>query len=176
MRGGNKLKNRIYFEKFLSDDESHYFLDVATNEKVAVMNYGRVFTFEEAKQIYEGMLKINRLHESFGYFKVFLKDTSTYIGLGALVVDDDLLEGELEYMLLPEYWGQGYGNEIAEELLKTAESTKSIVRIEAITDPNNIGSKKILLNNCFVSSRLSENSDNGSIVEIFSKKIVHSIQ
>lgn len=168
------MKSRISFEKFLSDDEFHLFLEVATNEKVAVMNYGSVFTAEEARQIYEGILKINSLHENFGYYKVFQKETGTYIGLGALVVDEDLLEGELEYMLLPKYWGQGYGNEIVEELIKTAESTKSIVRIMAITAPNNISSKKILKNNSFVSSKLSENPDNGSIIEIFYKELNHS--
>lgn len=173
-RWGNKLKSRLSFEKFLSADEFQLFLEVATNEKVAVMNYGSVFTAKEVRQIYEGILKINMLHESFGYFKVFLKETGTYIGLGALVVDEDFLEGEVEYMLLPEYWGQGYGNEIVEELVKRAESTKSIVRIMAITDPNNISSKKILKNNSFVLFKLSENPDNGSVIEIFCKELIHS--
>ncbi|MEG1256214.1 GNAT family N-acetyltransferase [Clostridium sp.] len=165
------MKNRICFEKFLSEDEFHYFLDLATNEKVEVMNYGRVFTLEEAKQIYEGMLKKNRIHESFGFFKVFLQGTNTYIGLGALLVNNDLSEGELEYMLLPEYWGQGYGSEIARELLKKAENTKSIQQIEATIDPNNTGSKKILLNNGFVSCKLYENPEDGSLVEMLSKKM-----
>lgn len=168
------MNSRISFEKFLSEDEFHLFLEVATNEEVAVMNYGSVFTSEQARQIYEGILNINRMHESFGYFKVFLKETNTYIGLGALVVDDALIEGELEYMLLPKYWRQGFGNEIVEELIKKAEATKSIVQIVAITDPNNISSKKILSNNSFVSFKLSENPDNGSVIEIFRKELTHS--
>jgi RimJ/RimL family protein N-acetyltransferase len=106
---------------------------------------------------------------------VFLKGTSTYIGLGALVVNDDVTEGELEYLLLPEYWGQGYGSEIAEELLKIAEAANSIRTIEASIDPNNIGSRKILLNNGFVSCKLYENPDDDSPVEMLSKKIVHTV-
>lgn len=169
------MKSRINFEKFISEDEFHYFLDLATNEEVEVMNYGRVFTLEESELQYKGMLRINRKHERFGYFKVFLKDTNTYIGLGALVVNDDLTKGEVEYLLLPEYWGQGYGSEIVEELLKIAETTKSITRIEASIDPNNIGSRKILLKNGFVSCKLYKNPDDGSPVEMLSKEIVHPL-
>ena len=36
------MQNRIYFKKFLSDDDFQYYLDLVSNEKVMVMNYGRV--------------------------------------------------------------------------------------------------------------------------------------
>lgn len=169
------MESRIRFDKFSSDDEFHYFLDLASNEKVEVMNYGRVFTLEEAKQMYEGMLKQNKMHENFGYFKVFEKTSNIFIGLGALTVNDNLTHGEIEYMLLPEYWNKGFGSEIARELLKKAEETKSILEVTATIDPNNIGSKKILLNNGFVSFKLSQNLDDGSPIEIFNKKIVHHV-
>lgn len=167
-----KLKNRIYFDKFVSEDDFHYFIDLVTNEKVMIMNYGRVFTLEEANQLYKGMLKRNKRHDDFGDFKVFQRDTNTFIGLGTLSINNDFTECELEYMLLPEYWGKGYGSEIAGELIKKAEDTKSIQKITAYIDPNNIGSKKILLNNGFVSCKLYKNPDDGSPVEMFSKEIL----
>lgn len=168
-----KLKSRIRFEKFLSEDDFHYFLDLALNEKVQVMNYGRVFTLEEAKQMYECMLSQNKMHENFGYFKAFEKAANIFIGYGALTVNDDLTEGEIEYMLLPEYWGKGFGSEIAGELLMKAEEVKNILKVTAIIGVNNINSRKILIKNGFVLCRLSENPDDGSQIEIFSKEIVH---
>lgn len=170
--GGMKLKNRIRFEKFISEDDFHYFLDLALNEKVQVMNYGRTFALEEAKQMYECMLSQNKMHESFGYFKVFEKTTNIFIGYGALTVNDDLTEGEIEYMLLPEHWGKGFGSEIAGKLLRKAEEAKSILKVTAIIGVNNISSRKILIKSGFVLCRLSENPDDGSQTEIFSKEIV----
>lgn len=168
------MTNRIYFKKFLSEDDFQYFLDLVSNEKVMVMNYGRVFLLEEAKKCYSRMLESNKNHEDFGSFKVFEKNTSTFMGSGALIVNNDFTEAEIEYMLLPEYWGKGYGSEIVNELLNKAKETKSIHQVTAIIDPNNIASRKILLHNGFVSCKTYK-IDDGSPAEMFSKNIIHSI-
>lgn len=168
------MQNRIYFERFLSDDDFQYYLDLVSNEKVMIMNYGRVFTLEEADLTYKGILKNNKKHEAFGYFKVFEKTTNAFIGLGAMTINNDFTEVEVEYMLLPNYWGRGYGSEIVKELLKKAEKMNSIYKVTAITDPNNLASKKILLNNGFVSCKIFEIND-GSLAEMYSKEIIHSV-
>jgi hypothetical protein len=166
------LKNKIYFEKFLSEGDFEHFLNLVSNEKIMVMNYGRVFTLEEAKKCYKRLLENSNKHECFGSFKVFEVDTNIFIGSGALVISDDFTEAEVEYMLLPEYWGKGYGSEIVRELLKKAEETPSIQQVTGIIDPNNLASKKILLNNGFVSCKIYE-IDDGSPSEMLSKKIIH---
>lgn len=166
------MGNRIYFKKFLSENDFQYFLNLVLNEKVMVMNYGRVFALEEAKKCYKHLLESNKKHEDFGGFKVFEKDTNTFMGSSALIINNDFTEAEIEYMLLPDYWGKGYGSEIVRELLKKAEETTSIQQVTAIIDPNNIASKKILLNNGFVSCKIYE-IDDGSPAEMLSKKIVH---
>ena len=168
------MKNKIYFEKFLSEDDFKYFLNLVSNEKIMVMNYGRVFSLEEAKKCYKRLLQNNKKNEGFGSFKVFEMDTNIFIGLGALEISGDLTEAEVEYMLLPEYWGKGYGSEIVRELIKKAEETPSILQVIGIIDPNNIASKKILLNNGFVSCKKYE-IDDGSPAELLSKKIIHPV-
>lgn len=166
------MNNRIYFEKFLSEDDFQYYLDLVSNEEVMVMNYGRVFTLEESNLTYKGILKNNKNYENFGYFKVFEKDTNVFIGSGAITLNDDFTEAEIEYMLMPDYWGKGYGSEIVRNLLKKAEETKSIHKVIAITDHNNLVSKKILFNNGFVSCKIFE-IDDGSLAEMHSKEIIH---
>lgn len=166
------MQNRIYFEKFLCEDDFQYYLDLVSNEKVMVMNYGRVFTLIESNLIYKRMLKSNKNYEAFGYFKVFEKDTNAFIGSSAITLNNDFTEAEIEYMLMPDYWGKGYGSEIVMNLLKKAEETKSIHKVIAITDPNNLPSKKILFNNGFVSCKIFE-IDDGSLAEVHSKEIIY---
>jgi len=167
-----KLKNRIYFQKFISDDDFQYLLNLVSNEKVMIMNFRRAFQLEEAKKYYKRVLQNNEKHEDFGHFKVFEATTNTFIGMGELSINDNFTEAEIGYLLLPEYWGKGYGSESARELLTKAEETKSIRRVTATTDPNNIASKKILLNSGFVSCKIYK-IDDGSSAEMFSKEIAH---
>ncbi len=99
----------------------------------------------------------NKNHKDFGSFKVFERDTNNFIGLGKLAInEEDLSEAEIGYLLLPEFWGKGYGSEIASLMLEKAEESKTLNRITAIIDPNNLASKKILLNNGFISEKICE--------------------
>lgn len=165
------MESRIYFEKFLSHMDFEYFTTLVFNEEVMLMNYGRVFSLEEAEYIYEWILKTGKEYEKFGAFKVFQRSNNTFIGYGALMPSDGLTKLEIEYMLLPEYWGKGYGSEIVRELLKNIEEIKDIEKIIANVDPHNVRSKKILINSGFTSYEFFENSDDGSIVESFMKII-----
>jgi len=165
------MNNRIYFEKILSQDDFEYFLDLVSNEKVMVMNYGRVFTLEEAKKVYKGLLEKNKIHQDFGQFKIFEVTTNAFIGLGGLIISDDFTEAEVEYLLLPDYWGMGYGSDIVRELLNKAEGMKSIQQVTGIIDPSNIASRKILIKNGFISCKVYE-IDDGSLAEVLSKKII----
>lgn len=164
------MKNEIYLKKFSSEDDFEYFFKLVSNEKIMVMNYGRVFTLEEAKKYYEKVLSINAKHKELGQFKVFEAITHNFIGLGAIVANEEVTEAEIEYLLLPDYWGKGYGSSLAETLISMAEGIKRIKKVTAIADPNNVGSKKILLKNGFVSSKVYE-IDDGSLAEMFHKII-----
>ena len=166
------MNNRIYFEKFISKNDFKYYLDLVSNKEVMAMNYGRVFTIDESILTYKGIMINNKSYEVFGHFKVFEKNTKNFIGLGAITINNDFSEAEIEYMLIPDYWGKGYGSEIVTNLLKKAEETKSIHKVIAITDPNNLVSKKILFNNGFVAGKIFKIED-GSLAEVHSKEIIH---
>jgi len=62
-------------------------------------------------------------------------------------------EAELGFMLEPEFWGMGMGGEIARILLEVARSHPRLNRAWAVIDPENAASRKILLNNGFVSEK-----------------------
>lgn len=164
------MKDMLILEKYASwEDFSAYWM-LVSNEMAMQMNYGRVFTQEEAKYLYEYMLKINQEQAAYGYFKVFLKTTNEYIGLGAAVLNEDDMEAEIEYMLFPEYWGVGYGSGIVDVLLEKIKEPKTIKQVTAIVELNNLASKKILTNHGFFSQKIYETED-GSLAESFIKKL-----
>jgi len=122
------MKSRIYLEKLLPQDfESFYAL--TGNEKVMAMITERPLSKEEALKKFNYFLEDNKLHKSFGSFKVFEVEDSGVLG---------------------------FGNEIAEILLEVAISDLNLTRVYANTDPNNHASRKILINNGFTSEEINE--------------------
>jgi len=144
-------------QKFGYDEDFEDYFSLVANEKVMAMVTERAIPLEEARNDFKLLLCKNEKHEEFGNFKVLETATNNFIGLGKLEINEnDFNEAELGYLLLPEFWGKGYGSEIAEILLNKAEESKSLHRIIAIIDPKNIASKKILLKNNFISEKICE--------------------
>lgn len=149
--------NRIYMQKFGSDKDFEDYFSLVANEKVMAMVTERAIPLEEARNDFKLLLCKNEKHEEFGIFKVLETATNNFIGLGKLEINEnDFSEAELGYLLLPKFWGKGYGSEIAKILLNKAEESKALHRITAIIDPKNIASKKILLKNDFISEKICE--------------------
>lgn len=128
----------------------------------------RSIPYDEAKEKFNHIVKRNERHQIFGTYKIY-NDNREFIGLGSLRLNEDVEDvAELGYMLLPKYWGKGYGSRIAEALIYMAEKTK-VRRLTAIIDPINIRSRKILIKHGFHSEKLCE--INGLPGEILSRQI-----
>ena len=97
------------------------------------------------------------MDKSFGTYKVFKTVNNDFVGLAKLEVKEaNLNEAELGFMILPEFWGQGLGSEIARVLLNKAKMSNKLSRVFAIIDPNNIASRNILIKNKFISDVVRE--------------------
>ena len=150
------MKQRIYLEK-LSPQDFESFYALTGNEKVMAMITERPLSKEEALKKFNYFLENNKLHKSFGSFKVLETGSSKLMGFAKLEIKKEKPEeAELGYMLLPEFWGNGFGNEIAEALLEVATTDPNLTRVYANTDPNNLASRKILINNGFASEEINE--------------------
>jgi RimJ/RimL family protein N-acetyltransferase len=148
------MKRRIYLDKLTSEDFDQYY-ELVGNEKVMAMITERALDEEEAQEKFEHFLRNGELHLEYGTFKIFERKTGKLLGLAKLeILRDRRQEAELGYMLKPDYWGKGFGNEITEVLLETALSDPSLKRVYAISDPQNIASRKILLKNGFSSEKV----------------------
>lgn len=160
--------HKLHFKKFEATDFNQYF-QLVSNERVMAQITEHTIPLDEAQNDYEKLLRRNEKHKLFGSYKVYDSITNEFIGLGHITVnEDDFKEAELGYMLLPEHWGKRYGSCIARELIEIAKHTDVNV-LKAIIDPNNIPSRKILINVGFTSDKVCE--IDGLPGEIFSKYI-----
>jgi len=105
-----QMKQRIYLEKLLPQDfESFYAL--TGNAKVMAMITERALSKEEALKKFNYFLENNKLHRSYGSFKVLEIGSSKLLGFAKLeITKEKPEEAELGYMLLPEFWGKGKGS------------------------------------------------------------------
>lgn len=160
--------HKPHFKKFEATDFSPYF-QLVSNERVMAQITERAIPLEEAQNDYEKLLRRNEKHKLFGSYKVYDSATNEFIGLGHVTVNEDnVKEAEIGYMILPKHWGKRYGSYIARELIEIAKQTDVNV-LKAIIDPNNIPSRKILINVGFTSDVVCE--IDGLPGEILSKYI-----
>ena len=142
------------------------------NEETMKMNLGRVFTEEEARMFFQVVLEVNDTESCLGYYKVLIsyEGKDTYIGMGAITHNEEYKAVEIEYMLLPEYWNQGYGTELVEILIEMASTVLVSSGIIAITDPANSYSQRILVRKGFVFVKRYLNSD-GELADLYRREV-----
>ena len=155
--------------KFGGDDKALY-EQLVFNEAAMRRNYGSTFTAEEADLLFSAMLGANA-KGPFGFYKALVSaaDGETYIGMGALNRNEDGAF-EIEYMLLPRFWNHGYGTALVETLLQMAEASGLNRTVEAITDPGNVYSKRILEHAGFALVKQFKNDD-GEPAELYRKEL-----
>lgn len=96
--------------RFARDGQERY-KSLVFHPQVMGMNLGRVFTKQEADNFFL-IITVNQaceMQQSIqGFYQVFLTDSNRFIGMLAITDIDEFGGLELEYMLLPAYWNQGY--------------------------------------------------------------------
>ena len=81
---------------------------------------------------------------------VCLKNSDKIIGfMGFYRVQPESYRTEIGYMILPEYDGKGYVSEAVTKMLNYAFNTVGFHSVEAVIDPNNFGSARVLEKNGF---------------------------
>ena len=159
---------RLNLIKFIEDDFDDYF-SLVSNQQVMAQITEYAIPFEEAQLNFQKLLIRNNKYDHYGSYKIYGSSKNEFIGLGHLTLDEDNNEvAEIGYMIKPEYWGKGYGGEIAKLLIEKAKKVE-LKSIKAIIDPDNIASRKILINEGFISEMIVE--IDGLPGEILMKKL-----
>jgi RimJ/RimL family protein N-acetyltransferase len=121
------------------------------DDRVMAMITGKGLSRDEAKARFERLLGYNQLHAHLGAFKILDAETAEFIGLAKLVIKsagDE--EAELGYAIRPDFWGRRVATKAVKMLLETARSQSAVRMLYANIDPGNLASRKILVNNGFV--------------------------
>ena len=158
------MKPVIYFEKIESRDDFPFFAQLAFHQQVMVMNMGRVFTEEEADAVFSYILEYGQAQENAGSYKVFSQDNA-FIGIGSLWVRED--GAEIEYMVLPEFWNQGYATAIVASLIEKARLHPGVTELTALVDPANLPSQKVLTKNGFAYEKVLPVEEDNSTVAVY---------
>lgn len=146
----------LRLKKFNREDFSAYY-QLVGDERVMAMITERALSQEEAEADFEKLLFSNRQHANFGSFMVFDAVSDAFMGLGKLEITiDNPEEVELGYILRPEFWGKGIGTILAQQLMVKLEGHPELKYVFAIIDPKNEASRKILINQGFVSREFKD--------------------
>ena len=78
-------------------------------------------------------------------FAIVTKNNEQMIGAGELTIRDlSNRNGEIAYIVNPEYWGRGIATDVATLLIDFGFTKLNLHRIFATCDPRNIGSSNVL--------------------------------
>lgn len=128
--------DRLLFRLLCAEDLK--FMLALTGEPDAVQYLPGMITDEDMMRSW-----LSSLQPEDNEYLIFLKETGTPIGECSLTLQPDESSCEIGYMLLPQYWNQGYGTEIAQWLMSMAESY-GVSRITAMSHAQNAASVRIL--------------------------------
>lgn len=138
---------RLCIRQFTEEDKS-IFLDIEQDERLT--QYINKRSLEESENLFDSILKAYKKEKSLGRWGVFSNESGEFVGI-CLLTPSTYDPGyiELGYRLHFKYWGQGLASEIAKALVNYGLNQLQLKEIVAVTDPENIASKKVLLKSGF---------------------------
>lgn len=145
----NLSSERLLFRKLTNDDASQIMKLRGDAETMRFIPRPLVTNEEEAlahiKMINDNIDKNTDIN-----WAVTEKGSDVCIGImGFYRTQPENYRSELGYMILKEYWGKGYVTEAVKTLLDFAFNTLNFHSIEAVIDPRNVASEKVLQKNGF---------------------------
>lgn len=110
----------LQLSQFAAHDFEDYFR-LVSDAKVMEMITGQRLSLEESQKDFADILADNAIHPDLGHFQILDPSNGQFIGYAKLALSAEHPQtAELGYMLLPEYWGQGIANQVAEKLVQRA--------------------------------------------------------
>jgi ribosomal-protein-alanine N-acetyltransferase len=121
----------------------HLYSLLATNADVMKYITGKGLTLAEAEDRFLKALALTESNPGAGFFTVRNIPNGDFIGIAKLVQLDDR-QHEVGYMLLPEFWSQGFATGLVKCLLDIARDNRYKGELTGIVDPANPASIRVL--------------------------------
>jgi ribosomal-protein-alanine N-acetyltransferase len=154
----NLETERLYLRRVDKNDASRI-LELRSN--VETMKYIPRPLLKSTEDALDHIAMINaKIESSEGInWAITLKNDSKLIGIiGFYRIKPEHFRAEIGYMLLPAFSGNGIISEAINEVMNYGFNEMHLHSVEAIIDPNNLGSAKVLQKNGFIKeAHLKEN-------------------
>jgi len=135
---------RLYVRKLIKED-INAFHEMHANSNVMKYVSVKVMTYEEnEKDLNELIAFYDKEDNDFWIYAVVKNLDKEFIGTIALIKDKNN-DDEIGYRFLEKYWGNGFGNEIVNGLIKYTKNIGFSKLIECVS-PDNLASEKIIKN------------------------------
>lgn len=142
------LKSTRLTYKLLTDDDFNLFYELYSNEEVMRYAYAsRLENHEEAITLFREVLDNQTDCRKGKMYVACLSEDNTPIGIVDYEINFLNEQGgvaEIGYFLLPEYWYEGFGPEMAQALIDDMFNETTIHRIQASCQAENVASEKIM--------------------------------
>lgn len=154
----NLETERLLLRRVVNDDVNEIFTLRSDREVMKYIPRPLVKTNEEALAHIAMIDEKIDSNEGINW-AITLKGNPKLIGIiGHYRIKPEHFRAEIGYMLLPEYQGKGIITEAIKEVVNYGFKVMKLHSIEAIIDPENFGSEKVLQKNGFVKeAHLKEN-------------------
>ncbi|MBC7523001.1 MAG: GNAT family N-acetyltransferase [Flavobacterium sp.] len=146
----NLETNRLHLRRILESDWTEI---LALRSNPEIMKYiPRSLALSKEDAITHFKTIDEKIENNTGInWAITLKDNPKLIGIiGHYRIQPENHRCEIGYMILPEYHGQGITTEAVNAVLKYGFDDLSMHSIEAVIDPENIASERVLQKNGFV--------------------------
>lgn len=128
----------------LTIDDLEEFHDMQSNPKVMQHVGGKALSWEENRQDLQEVIEAYaKPNNTFWVWAIMSKADQVLVGTCALVFNDKG-ENEIGFRFREKFWGQGFGREVTEALLRYGLESMHLGSIVAYVDKENIASVKIL--------------------------------
>lgn len=139
---------RLIQTKFTPDDYED-FRKLEIEPDVVKYISGEIGTEEKIKEVFTRLLGISDEYDHFGFFRILSKRDNVFMGLSKITayenkVNPEIIQAEIGYSLLPQYWRKGFAAEATVRLIQYAKELGNIHQLLGMTHPENAASIKVL--------------------------------
>lgn len=156
----------------LTGDDAAFILELV-NEPGWLRFIGdrNVHSLEDARGYIERGPVASYAKHGFGLWAVDLRETGERLGMCGLIRRESLPYVDLGFAFLERHHGHGYAREAAAAAVALASDTYALTRLLAITDLDNIASRKVLGHVGFTFEREFTWSENGQQQALFTQDL-----
>lgn len=137
--------DRLIIREFEEDDDFSLYKIEGDPRIIEYIPWSKLSTLNDCRRQIKRY--INDYKKSkLSSWAVVAKETSEVIGLTQLIYSNKINGVELGTKILPEYWNMGYASELSKAIVHYGLNELGIEEITAVTDINNAGAIKSLIN------------------------------